>query len=102
MTETETDQLTKEQAIALHDDECWKDWTHRQRFEFQLHQDCLCMPFNVFHEAAEKALGRSVWTHEFAFRDDLVKEFYMDKSKPTMKEIIGLLPADKTILLVRE
>ena len=66
-------QLTKEQAIAFGENKCYEGMTYRQIAEFQMEQDKLCMPFNVFHEAIEKTLGRPVFTHEFAFREELKK-----------------------------
>ena len=58
--------MTKEQAIALHDSGFWREMTLEDRARFQLHEPRLCMPFDVFHEAVEKTLGRPVFTHEFA------------------------------------
>jgi hypothetical protein len=69
-------QLTKEQAIAFCENKCYEGMTYRQIAEFQIEQDRLCMPFDIFHEAIEKTLGRPVFTHEFAFADGLRKELY--------------------------
>ena len=44
-------QLTKEQAIAFAENNCYENMTYRQIAEFQMEQDRLCMPFGVFHEA---------------------------------------------------
>ncbi|MBR4757397.1 MAG: hypothetical protein IK084_01175 [Bacteroidaceae bacterium] len=94
------EQLTEKQAIAFHDSEVWKDWTSRQIAEFQLEQDRLCIPFDVFHKAMEETLGRPVWTHEFAFsRDELRKEMYGEKPTPSFEEIINLIPANKRTLI---
>ena len=57
--------MTREEAIVYHDSGAWKSLTHRQRAALQLEVEVMCMPFAVFHEAIEKALGRPVWTHEF-------------------------------------
>jgi len=92
-------QLTKEQAIAFAKNKCYEDMTYRQIAEFQIEQDKLCIPFNVFHEAIEKTLGRPVFTHEFAFREELRKELYGEKEPPTFKEICNLIPEEKLILL---
>ena len=92
-------QLTEKQAIAFYDSGVWKDWTSRQIAEFQLEQDRLCIPLDVFHKAMEETLGRPVWTHEFAFRDNLRKELYGEKSAPSLEEIINLIPANKRILI---
>ena len=93
------EQLTEKQAIAFYDSEVWKDWTSRQIAEFQMEQDRLCIPFDVFHKAMEETLGRPVWIHEFAFRDNLRKELYGEKSAPSLEEIINLIPANKRIFI---
>jgi len=67
-------QLSKDEAVAFAEGKQWEPMTLRERTEFQLFQDRLCMPFGVFHEAVEKALGRPVWTHEFADRQRLQDE----------------------------
>ena len=92
-------QLTKEQAIAFAENKCYEDMTYRQVAEFQIEQDKLCMPFDVFHEAIEKVLGRPVFTHEFAFRDVIRKELYGENEPPTLEEICALIPQEKLILI---
>jgi len=92
-------QLTKEQAIKMYESEIWKDMTLEQIAEFQLFQNLLCVPFDKFHEAISHVLGRSVWTHEFAFRDNMIKEFLGEKPKPTMEDTINLIPEDKRIII---
>lgn len=92
-------QLTKEQAIAFAENKLYEGMTYRQIAEFQMEQDLLCMPFSVFHEAIEKTLGRPVFTHEFAFSDNLRKELYGEKEAPTLDEIINLIPEEKRILI---
>ncbi len=92
--------LTQEEAIALSKTEFWKDMSLRERAEFQLFEDRLCMPFDVFHEAIEKTLGRPVMTHEFAFIDQIRREFLGQKPSPTFQEILELIPADKRVVLV--
>lgn len=39
------------------------------RFRLTCESSLLCYRFSDFHKDAEKALGRPVWTHEFADRD---------------------------------
>lgn len=92
-------QLTKEQAVAFAENKCYESMSYRQRAEFQMEQDRLCMPFDVFHEAIEKTLGRPVFTHEFAFRDELRKELYGEKDAPTFEEICALIPKEKLMLI---
>lgn len=44
-------------------------------FLFQIHQECLSVPFDLFHKATESVLGRAVFTHEFAKPEFLLKEY---------------------------
>ena len=95
-------ELTEEQAIALAVSEFWKDMSYQARAEFQMNTERLCMPFDVFHEAMEKALGRSVWTHEFALNPEgLRKELTGEAEPPTFKEIMNLIPEDKRMFIVK-
>ncbi len=57
------------------------------------------MPFGVFHEAVEKALGRPVFTHEFANPDALKSELMGYRPPPSIQEIIEMIPSDKRILI---
>lgn len=92
--------MTKEQAIKLAESRFWESLTYRQRAEFQLSEPLLCMPFAVFHEAVEKTLGRSVFTHEFALNLQSIKdEMFNGKSPPTFEEIIELIPEEKRIII---
>ena len=63
-----TEQMTEQEAIAFAESTAWEPMTHRQRAQLQMTQECLCIPFEVFHEAMEKTLGRGVWTHEFGLK----------------------------------
>ena len=96
---TRSTMLTREQAITLAESEFWKSMDHRQIAEFQLNEDKLCMPFDVFHEAIEKSLDRPVFTHEFASQSNLLNEFYGEKSRPTFQEILDLIPEEKRIIV---
>lgn len=65
--------ITKEQAIKLAESKFWESMSYREIAEFQLNTECLCMPFEIFHEVIEKTLDRPVGTHEFASLDILKK-----------------------------
>lgn len=94
--------MTKEQAIALSESKFWEDMTPRQIAEFQWFEPFLCMPFDVFHKALEETLGRPVWTHEIALdRDGITKELRGEKGPPTFEEIVGLIPEEKRIIVLR-
>lgn len=67
--------MTRDEAIALMDTKWWVGKSAREIAAFQLHEDRLCMPFSEFQKAMKGALGRPVWTHEFADRAALQTEF---------------------------
>ena len=93
--------LNKEQAIAFYENGLWKDMTHRQRAEFQLLTERLCMPFGVFHEAIEVALDRPVYTHEFGLHwDRLQAELHSEADPPSLEDILGMIPEDKLVIVM--
>ena len=96
--------MTKKQAMKLYNSGFWETMTHRQRAEFQMHEELLCMPFDVFHKAVEETLGRPVWTHEFGSsgRDGLIRELMNGAPSPTMEQIIEMIPADKRVLVAAQ
>jgi hypothetical protein len=92
--------MTKEQAIALAESEFWKEMSYRERATFQLFEELLCMPFEVFHEAVEKTLGRPVFSHEFGMNwEGLKSELIGAKSPPTIDEILNMIPEEKRIVM---
>ena len=92
--------MTKNEAMALYESKFWEQMSFRDRAMFQMFEDLLCMPFGVFHEAVEKALGRPVFTHEFGLnREGLRRELLGAAPSPTMGDIIALIPKSKRIVL---
>lgn len=96
------EQLTRDEAIALHDSKVWESWSHDEIVSFQLFQDCLAVPFGRFQEAMEAVLKRPVWTHEFSTDGsaELVKEYWGQKPAPTFEQICALIPAEKLIVII--
>lgn len=92
--------MTKEQAIQLYESGFWVEMGYRDRAVFQMFEDKLCMPFEVFHEALEKALGRPVFTHEFGIsRKRLQMELMGEAEPPSLEDIINLIPEDKRVII---
>jgi len=93
-------QFTKDQAIAFAKDGLWKELSYRQRATFQTEQNLLCMPFDIYHEAMEKTLGRSVFTNELGLnRDGLRAELNGDVEAPTLEEILNMIPEEKRVII---
>lgn len=94
--------MTQDEAISLYESRFWESLSFRDRAKFQLFEERLCMPFDVFHEAIQKSLGRPVYTHEFTSSNQarLQREFLGEEFAPTLDDIIALLPADKRIVIV--
>ena len=64
--------LTQQEALAFD----WEELTPIERAKFQLDQEWLCMPFEVFHESMEALLGRGIdvlmYTYPSELREDRV------------------------------
>lgn len=91
--------LTKKEAIKMCESSWWEDKTDEEIVKFQLFESRLCMPFSRYHQAIQKVLKRPVYTHEFAWLDLLQQEYLGKKDMPTLEEVLGLLPAEKTIVI---
>ena len=93
--------MTEAQAVEFSESKAWEPMTFRQRAEFQISVERLCMPFDVFHEAISEALGRDVYTHEFGLNlQGLRDELFDGAGAPSLKEIIEMIPKDKRVILV--
>lgn len=93
--------IGRDKAIELAESKWWEGCDHRKIATFQMLTEELCMPFGLFHEAVEKALGRPVFTHEFGLDyDGLVSELLGERNPPTLDEVLGLIPKDKMVVLL--
>ena len=91
--------LTREQAIALYDSGFWEGLAYVERARFQLSEERLCMPFEVFVEAVERALGRRVRVGELLESHRLLTELSGERQPLDVDELMSLLPENKRILL---
>jgi hypothetical protein len=95
-----TNSIGRENAIELSLLNWWENLSYREIAGVQLFITELCCPFDVFHEAVEKSLGRPVFTHEFGLNyGGICKEFLGEKEPPTMNEILHMIPQEKRIVL---
>lgn len=93
--------MTKEQAIKLAESKWWIGMKSREIVKFQLFEEKLCMDFSDFHKALEESLGRPVYTHELGLNyEEICKEFLGEASKPSLEDIINLIPEDKRVIIV--
>ena len=93
-------ELTRKQAVELYESGFWEPLSYEERAKFQMLNELLCMPFEVFHEAIEKYLGRPVWTHEFGLnREGLMEEVFAGAAPPSLEEIIDLIPKEKRLIV---
>jgi hypothetical protein len=92
--------ITEDQAIRMVHSNWWVGMAPRDIAMFQMHERRLCMPFHVFHAAMEEALGRPVYTHEFALdRSGLLQELLGERPALTLNEILQLIPASKRVVV---
>lgn len=95
--------MTKEEATKLYESKFWENMSFREIAIFQLYEDLLCMPFEIFHEAVEKTLDRPVWTHEFGLNHEgLKRELSGIFPAPTMEEILDMIPKEKRVIVVTQ
>ena len=67
--------MTKEQAVEFYNSKKYETMSNLEIVKFQLFEPKMCMPFPIFQAAVEDALGRPVYTHEFADAEKLRTEF---------------------------
>lgn len=91
--------LTREQALALYDTEFWESLAYVERARFQLSEERLCMPFDIFVEAVERALGRPVRVGEFLQPRRLLSELSGEQTVLDVDDLLSLLPEQNRILL---
>jgi hypothetical protein len=95
--------IGRARAVALYGSQWWVGRGPREIAKFQLHTVELCLPFEVFHQAVEAALGRSVWLHEFGLNvAGLIQELFDERDAPTLDDILDLLPPDKRPQMIVE
>lgn len=91
--------LTRNQAAALYESTFWESLAYVERARFQLSEDRLCMPFDVFVEAVERSLGRTVTVGEFLNSTALLAEISGERRPLEIDELLALLPEENRILL---
>ena len=91
--------ITLEQAIDLYDTHFWESMNYEERAIFQLFEERLCMPFDVFREALERTLGRHVKNQEIVFSEKLGVEILAGRTTPSVDDILSLIPAHSRSLL---
>lgn len=92
--------MEKEEAVKLYNSKFWETMSYRERATFQLFENLLCMPFEIFHEAIEKSLKRPVYTHELGLNvEGLRKELMGEQPVPTLQDILELIPKNKRIVV---
>lgn len=92
--------MTEKEAIKLAESKFWEKMTPREIAEFQMSEPLLCIPFQIFHEAMEKTLGRPIFTHEFGTNyEGLKQELFQGKPAPSLEDIVNMIPADKRVVV---
>lgn len=60
------------------------------------------MDFDRFHYAAEQALNRAVYSHEFAHPERLLAEYHGDLPEQSIDDIPALIPEEKLVSVTTE
>ena len=75
-------------AMAKYANPWWESEDSTILFLGQIQEKKLLIPFKQFHKATQEALGRPVWTHEFALPKELLEEWQGKIPAPNMDEIV--------------
>ena len=67
--------LGREEALRRYESQWWVGKSAREIALTQLQVAELICPWGVFHGALESALGHPVWTHQFAFEENISRWF---------------------------
>src|SRR5437763_1762184 len=87
-------------AIALSESGWWEGQPARELAKFQLFTVELSMPFEVFRQAIETALGRPVWVHELVLNyEGIVQELFGERDAPSLEDIMNLVPSAKRCVM---
>lgn len=58
------------------------------------------IPFDLMHQRFEELVGRPVYTHELGLNwEGLVEEARNPRNRPTVEQIINLIPEEKRIVI---
>ncbi len=93
--------MTEKQALALIETRFWEDMSDRDIAVFQLWEDRLCMPFDVFHDAVCKTLGSQMWDLSLAMHRNGIKRLLLKKIQRkslAREDILALIPESKRVL----
>lgn len=98
-----TESMTEAQAQALFASRFWGRLSARDRAFFQIHEERLCMPFAVFRDALEEALGHPVFDATLVVHlEGLRAELRGGAPAPTSAEILAMIPADVRLAVFPE
>jgi len=93
--------MTKSEAIAKYDSKWWESATTKEIVDVQLYEQFLCCPFDVFHKAMGEALGRPVFTHEFAGQKALQEEYEGKREYDGILDSLERVAPGKSVVFVK-
>lgn len=94
-------QLTEKESMSFFDNNLWENMSTKERAQFQIIQDRLCMPMGVFIDSVVKTLNRSITPFElFMNRDSIITELFDDGKLLSFEELIKMIPYEKLTLVL--
>ncbi len=67
--------------------------------EFEWWGNILTIPFNDLHQRIEELVGRSVWTHELAYPEQLIQEIRTGR-QASISDVLDKIPSDLPVVVV--
>lgn len=94
--------LSRADAMKLYRTRFWEEMSPHDRSLFQLFEENICMPLDIFQESLEAALGRPIQASEFDRPENLRREFLNGKEPPGPEDILALIPKEMRLMLAQE
>lgn len=71
--------MTEEQAKELYHSRWWESKSAHDIVAFQLFEERVCMPFEIFYKAVEKCLNRAVTDTELVMNIYNIRKEFLEK-----------------------
>ncbi len=87
-------QLTKQESLSFFKNNLWENMSAKERAQFQIIQDRLCMPMYIFIDSVAETLNRSVTPVELVInRESIINELFDNDKLFNFEELVKMIPS---------
>ena len=92
--------MSRLQITAFIKQRLWESMSWEELAKFQVTQETLCVPFDLYRNAAERTLGRPLFNLQLANGRERVKSELFGGTPPeSLREVIDIIPLHKRMVL---